>query len=816
MQALGRLLLFSLVLPTVGSLERVSPDNSPRQFPQPVKQSAQQRSYRPTLAEGQRLASQGRYHEAADRFHTGYRKAMEAGDQRAAARFLVNFANARVGLYQYRQAMEAYLEARRLAALSGDADLAAALPVNIAWLYRVQGALPEAETELRRTLSAGQPGGSPEALVLLAELRFEQGHAGEAVELFKQALGLAEQSGKATLAAHLLERFGDLLLRTGDLEGAERAMLGAYRRRVLSGNPVPALCYRVLAELRLAQGDPGSAQRLISRAFEAARSSLALAPLWSLFYTRARIRQAQGEADGALADLREAIDSISNLRLGYLPAESVRAGANVGLREVYDLAVEVSGDLYRQRRSPEIARLAFELAERNRAIALREALDEFELIRPHLPPEYFETLRELSNAEIWALDAGAAEVRDQIRRLRLRLAEHEAAAAGKLSPTALRYAQPVTAASVQQVLGPSEALLSFHLGARNAYLWALSRRGLEMHALGPSARLTALVGDFRRALADRHAEEARTLGVELGRLLFAALSDEIRRKPDWLLLVDQALFELPFAALAAPGAGGAPSYLIERHSLRLVPSAAMLLAGQGEVWQGPLVALGDPVYNRADPRWGGRAAAGLRYRVNGRRAELARLAGSGREVESAAAAYRGSLPAPILLSGPHASRQALLEALAHRPAVLHLATHVVPSPEDPSVGMIALSLRPDGTPEMIGMPEIAALEARPALVVMSGCDSGGGALLPGEGLWGLTRAWLRAGALSVAATLWPVTDHSGELLQRFYSHLSASAPAGARAHPERAMQQAQIEMLRSGSWKARPAHWAAYFVMSRN
>lgn len=826
MQALSRLLLFLLVLPTVGSVAHVSPSSGAEGFSATAEQARVRQSFKSTLVEGRRLASQGLYREAAERFQAGYRQALEAADQRAAARFLVNLANARIGHYQYAQAMEAYLEARRLAAATGDRELATVLAVNLAWLYRVQGALGEAETELRRALAAGKPGDHPEALPLAAELRFEQGDFTEASRLFEEALAESEQRGDVVLSAQVLERYAVMLLRAGALADAERAAQGAYRRWVLSGNPVPAACYRLLAELGLAQGHPHSAERLIARAFEAARRGPMLAPSWTLCYTRARILEAQGHLEGALADLEEAIDSIGNLRLAYLPAESVRAGASVGLKDVYDLAVEVSARLYRKKRSPRIARAAFELAERNRAIALREALDEFERIRPRLPGEYFDTLRALTEAENLAFRTGGAEAREQIRRLRLRLTEFETLAglrSGAKASFLARHAQPVTAASIQKVLEPSEALLSFHLGARQAYLWALSQERFEMHELGPTARLSQLVAEFRRALAEPAATEAGSLGAELERLLFAGLSDEIRRKPDWLLLVDQALFELPFAALAVPGPDGAPGYLVERHSLRLVPSAAMLLAGRGETWRGPLVAVGDPIYNRADPRWRGRPSGFLRLASGGWHkeketevAELARLVGSGREIASVAAAYRGGSPEPILLAGPQASRQALRQALSLQPAVLHLATHVVASPEDPSVGMIALSLRPDGTPEMIGMPEIASLEARPALVVMSGCRSGGGALLPGEGLWGLTRAWLRAGAQSVAATLWPVTDHSGELLQRFYSHLDAAGPAGLRARPERAMQQAQIEMIRSKDWRARPAHWAAFFVMSRN
>jgi len=188
MNALSRLLLFSLVLPTVGSVERVASRISSQPASQSPSQPTQWQSYRSILGEGRRLASQGRYREAADRFGEGYREALSGGDRRAAARFLVNLANAHLSLYQYRQAMETYLEARRLAASSGAEDLLAALPVNIAWLYRVQGALREAEAELRRAWAEARSDWSPEALLLLAELRFEQGDPNEAADLFQEAL----------------------------------------------------------------------------------------------------------------------------------------------------------------------------------------------------------------------------------------------------------------------------------------------------------------------------------------------------------------------------------------------------------------------------------------------------------------------------------------------------------------------------------------------------------------------------------------------------------------------------------------------------
>jgi CHAT domain-containing protein len=92
-------------------------------------------------------------------------------------------------------------------------------------------------------------------------------------------------------------------------------------------------------------------------------------------------------------------------------------------------------------------------------------------------------------------------------------------------------------------------------------------------------------------------------------------------------------------------------------------------------------------------------------------------------------------------------------------------------------------------------------------VVLSGCRAGSGSSVPGEGIAGLGRAWLLAGVHSVAATLWPVDDDSGEFLQAFYRLLQDA--------PEEAVRQAQLEMIESGTWRARPRYWAAYFVMGR-
>ena len=95
------------------------------------------------------------------------------------------------------------------------------------------------------------------------------------------------------------------------------------------------------------------------------------------------------------------------------------------------------------------------------------------------------------------------------------------------------------------------------------------------------------------------------------------------------------------------------------------------------------------------------------------------------------------------------------------------------------------------------------------LVVLSGCHSAEGAQLPGTGLLGLTRAWLMAGAESVIGSNWAMPDESGALFGALYRNLSGERGGS----PATALRAAQMEMIRSGGWRARPGYWGAYFVV---
>jgi CHAT domain-containing protein len=172
--------------------------------------------------------------------------------------------------------------------------------------------------------------------------------------------------------------------------------------------------------------------------------------------------------------------------------------------------------------------------------------------------------------------------------------------------------------------------------------------------------------------------------------------------------------------------------------------------------------------------------------------------------------------------------------------VVHFAVHVLASEPHAREVLLALSLRPSGENEFLTPQEIGTWRHELGLVVLSACSSGINQELPdsqgvrratrysllqhrtpdpggsGVGLMGLGSAWLTAGARAVTASHWTTPDDSGELFLAFYRHLARGDPGGWTRNSAAALRAAQIEMLRSASWRAQPAYWAAYYVVGKD
>jgi Tfp pilus assembly protein PilF len=272
------------------------------------------------------------------------------------------------------------------------------------------------------------------------------------------------------------------------------------------------------------------------------------------------------------------------------------------------------------------------------------------------------------------------------------------------------------------------------------------------------------------------------------RILIAPIADLLPASPDSpVVLVPQGpLFLLPFAALL-DAAGHA---LIETHTLLVVPSIQTLGLLGRERGPAPAAALvaGNPtlVPLRLDP-------------TSGEETQLPPLPEAGREAE-AVAALLGTQP----LTGTSATKAAAIAAMPGA-GVIHLATHGIAEDVRGEGLPGALALAPGaGDDGLLTAADIMALRLRAGLVVLSACNTGLGNV-SGDGVIGLSRAFLAAGARSVVVSLWYVPDQAtADLMLAFYRAL-------AHTHDKAvALRQA---MLETRARHPDPLAWAGFFLV---
>ena len=765
----------------------------------------------------------GHYRESAEEYRQSYERAMHSGNYECAAWYLNGRGAALLSSFAYRDAMQAFIEARRLASRLGDRETSGVASLNLASLYLLMGDLGAARVETGRAAEdlESVPGSAyrGEALAQMARLKAREEGLEVALPLFNAAAEVADAQGDIALKALVVNQLGLECLNKGRLNEADRAMTEAFRLRLLSHDRGIGQSYHSLGLLRTAQGDLQSADVLLARALAAGEQHPGRVPNWAEYHARGQLRMAQGRLSEAVLDFRQALALAKQWRLEVLPSDSVRLSTGVGLSQLYSSLIRAAGEMYAQTKRQALAREAFEAAEELRAATLRSPDGAGGNWRSRLPAEYRETLDRLRAARARMQRQPSGAGREDALRLRQRLAEMEAGAGAPERPDDVRKLLP----ELFRTLAPSEALVSFHLDEPYSYAWTVTRRSFKLRRLAGARQLGPLIRAFSAA-ARGGAPESTALGARLYRELFPRDAGGADSRPHWLLAADSALLDLPFSSLLVGQGRRRPVFLIERHSLTLLPAAHLLISGRGSrsahEAPGPFLGVGDPIYNAADPRRRERGGSGAPD-------QLPRLAASGAEIRACARAWRPDT-APVLLEGPAATREMLAAALDRQPGVIHLAAHVVRSADEPPRPLIQLSLLPDGDPDYLGAEEISVWRLRrSAIVVLNGCASGRTEAQPpvfstfagpsdpqasrDSGLVGLARAWLAAGARAVVVSHWSTPDDTGELFRSFYCHLNANGGADVAT----ALARAQIDMLESNTWRSAPGHWAAYFVIGR-
>jgi CHAT domain-containing protein/tetratricopeptide (TPR) repeat protein len=668
------------------------------------------------------------------------------------------------------------------------------------------GRLREASDAYRRlaelTRATGETLSEAMARRGLAAIRQEEliemptaGGRQEVIELSRRAWNVTRAAAIPAWEAQSLWILGSLADGPEAVAHLERCFAVATTPRDQSN------CRSALAR-RLAASDPAAAERAVDQALTLARESgdpLAWTYAWQ---ARMRVSWAHRPLEQALKDSEAALDAIEALR-NQQAGSAWQPGLFSTWAESY---YWLSGRLVEAARLEE----AFGVVERMRARTLTDALgvarqapgtselharraDVFLAIarvqRRLLDPDLGTKERAEARAELERLEAEETELRSRIARADPHFESR---------PTFASLAQ------VRGALAPDQALLSFQVapwqdlaGGFGGGSWLLvsTRTATRVYRLPDRVELRPNVELFTGLFAGRDGSEAQVSSILYEKLLGKAMAELPAGVRRLVIIPDDALHRLPFAALR-PAAGSDP--LATRFEITLAPSATLRLRWrQGRPTDAALTALvfADPVSFLTAGQ-----AASERSAIFAVATRLGPLPQAREEGGSVVRHLGGRL-----LAGEDASETYIKRNGAGRFGLLHFATHASTDDVEPDRSFVLLAPGDAKEDGLLQVREIVDLDLDGRVVVLSSCESASGEILRGEGVMGLARAFFQAGAHTVVASLWPLRDDDGAaLFDRFYHHLGQGETVAA------ALQAAQRDRMDDG---APAAAWAGVVVL---
>jgi CHAT domain-containing protein/tetratricopeptide (TPR) repeat protein len=698
----------------------------------------------------------GRYEEALASHHTSLEGRLKLGDKYYIGISHSNLGDVYYALGQYERAAEHYEQCVNLCGVAGD----------------------------RRAVAV--------VLGALAMTWMASGNAQRGLEYSRRGLDLTRESGLEHLEGVALRRVGYAYEQLGNVAESmahqERALELA---RKAGAQLDEAATLNALTGLHLQRGEPEKAAPLAKRALQLALATGSPDLEVEARVNLARVARAEKDSATALDHLRKSVAILDGVR-GRVRTDSGKIG-------YFDTRQDVYHQLAQTLLEKGSATEALEAAEAARGRAFSDLLAGQRVQLGAKAATSLEEIRALE-ARIRAENAQTSDEVQQVRVAQTRAAT-ESQLRGRLS--ALRSEQPELASLVT-----AEPLATREITAIAARLRAtlveylVTERELLIWTIQPDGKIAAThvdvsrqaLRDKARAVQDRmNSLTAKELDRDpvirahleaLYRTVLAPIAGQLPRNPTALVYIvpHDALHLVPFAALIDKNG----RYAVENHTLVYAPSVAVLRytdAKKRRVVSAPsphLLALADPTPPKDIPEG---ALPGARNEIQ----QIGRRFPEDRR---------------LTLLGDEAS-EANAKRLSPGQTVLHFAVHGLVRDDRPWES--ALILAPgEGEDGWLKVPEIFGLDLRADLVALSGCSTGAGRV-SGDGIVGLARAVIYAGAPSVLVSQWDVSDvTTSYLMDHFYGGLAAGHGKA------RSLRDAQLATLKR---YPHPMLWAAFVLV---
>jgi CHAT domain-containing protein/tetratricopeptide (TPR) repeat protein len=791
---------------------------------------------------GQVYRSLGEMQKALEKYNEVLPIFRTLNDRASQATVLNNIGVVYSSLGEKQKSLEKYDEALALRREVGDRREEAVMINNIGAVYQALGETQKALEKYNEALplrrEVGDRIGEAVTLNNLGAVYSALGESQKALETYSEALALRRAVGDRFGEAFTLHNIGMVYNSLGETQKALGKFNEALQLRRETGDrdgEANTMLWIARAEQKL--GDLAQAHQTIEESVsivESLRAGIHGQDLRSSYFSS---RQECYQSNIAILMERHKQNPAAGFDAAAF-AVSERARA----RSLLDLLTESRIDV---RQGVDGSLLERERSLRQRLNA-RAAAQITLLNRKHTPAQADAIAKEVAS-----ITEEYEDLRAQIRARSPRYA-------------ALTQPQPLTPAEIQrQVLDQDTLLLEYSLGGDASYLFVVSQTSLTSHQLPKRSEIEAatrrvyelLTAPQPRPGAAEVNRQARIAEAKanywpqaaaLSRMLLGPVASRLGKKR-LVIVADGALQYIPFAALPVPSpgndegrnSGAKPQPLFVEHEIVSLPSASTLatlrreLAGRKPA-EKSLAVLADPVFTEDDTRVRLNVSeAGAKEKTRSADSDemdivSRQMTRSGREtgVIDAEAGFGRLLStrreaAAILALVPERERMQALDFEANRATALrpqlgeyrivHFATHGLLNNIHPELSGMVLSLvGKEGKPQdgFLRLQDIYNLKLPAELVVLSACQTGLGKEIKGEGLIGLTRGFMYAGAPRIVASLWKVDDRAtSELMKRFYQGLlgpEALRPAGA-------LRQAQLSIWKEKQWRE-PYYWAAFVL----
>ena len=685
------------------------------------------------------------------------------------------------------------------------------------------------------------PGSIVYAAYGLGRSYFLAGDLDQATTYFQEALEVAKKEPPLT-SAMVLEYVGRVHIERGEYAAALKTFESVFESYTDAENPKEAA--RVRALIGQAYDRQGMFGRAKVNYEEALKSFTSLSDRVSqaaIYYALGELEMKQKHYDSANDYLKKSIDVTEDMRR-ISTSQDLMAAFSASVQDRYDAYIECLMEQNEQRASGKFAIKAFETSELSRARTLADMLLAFQAnLAPGVDPQLAARQRELRQAlrnkendkiellsktvtqdQVKAFEEETARLESEYRQVNEAIRSRFPSYDELSRPTAwdLQHIQ-------EKIPDDDAVLLEYSLGARNSYAWTITRNEFKSYKLPPQNVIKEAVQRVYPLLSTAPApgaeNELAQATAKLSQLVLAPVAAALN-KQRIIVVADGALNYVPFQLLQASPDAKEP--LISKYEVINVPSASILGQLRQEKQQRRprskiLAVFGDPAFdsNYAQLKDSTAADSVAALSERGPRAlrnveinadtfdpaTIQPLAYSKFELKNVSEIAG---PKTFVASGFNASRQVLETMDLSKYSILHFATHGLLDPRNPQRSGFFLSTvdaggqRQDG---FITMQDVYRLQAPVDLVVLSACRTGLGKEVRGEGLIGLTRGFMYAGASSVVASLWKVDDEAtAELMKYFYANMLQKG-----MRPAEALRAAQNTLRQDPQW-ASPHYWAGF------